>query len=405
MNIADSNTLHDCTSCQMCAAVCPTGAISIALDSNGFYRPTVDATKCVDCSLCTSVCYKYDRNVLESDSLDNETIYGAKALDSELVEATTSGGIADVLARSLIKQGYKCIGVCYDTVRAVAYHAVALTENETVGFRGSKYIQSYTFEAFKQLVANCKKERFAIFGLPCQVYAIHRYLEKRRCRDRHILIDLYCHGTPSMHIWRKYNNEMRLATRQPHFDAVNFRSKVKGWGNFYVVAVVDGEKVFVSDKDKDEFYTLFFSDVALNGACYDCKLRSTLRYTDIRLGDFWGKAYVDDHKGVSAVSIATDKGQALFGAIKDEITYNEHSYKDFLPYQSYGKVYRRNDKLRDIVFSQLRDEKTELKEVIRTIYQNQTMKQRVRRHVKNIVSLLPSGLISFIKKLYYKSRK
>lgn len=404
MNIANNNTLHECTSCQMCSAVCPTSAISIIVDNEGFYRPIVDTKKCIDCSLCTSVCYKYDNNILDTEPLNDKTIYGAKALDSSVVEETTSGGIADILARKLIDLGYKCIGVYYDTDNAIAYHKIAVNKEETVGYRGSKYIQSYTYTAFKQLVTDYKKDKFAVFGLPCQIYAIHRFLEKRKCRENHILIDLYCHGTPSLHIWQKYNTEIIQSIKQNNFDKVDFRSKIKGWGNFYVVAVVNGIKVFISNKKKNEFYTLFFSDTALNESCYNCKLRSTLRYTDIRLGDFWGKTYVGNHQGISAVSIATDRGKTLFNHIKEDISYKEHLYSDFLPYQSYGKIYPINNKLRSNILNQLQDKDIRLKDVIRTIYQNQTLKQRIKRHLKNIVTMMPTGMISFLKKLYYNSK-
>ena len=57
MNITASNTMHTCTSCGVCAAICPTEAISMQLDEQGFYRPQVDEAQCVDCSLCTKVCY------------------------------------------------------------------------------------------------------------------------------------------------------------------------------------------------------------------------------------------------------------------------------------------------------------------------------------------------------------
>ena len=39
-----------------------------------------------------------------------------------------------------------------------------------------------------------------------------------------------------------------------------FRSKIKGWGNFYVEVVLDGRSVFYSDNKNNDFFDIFFSD-------------------------------------------------------------------------------------------------------------------------------------------------
>ncbi len=106
MNIDDKSPIRQCTSCQMCGAVCPVDAITIKLNDNGFYRPIIDKNKCIDCGLCVRSCYKFDHSILKSD-LANKKIVAAWAKNSEIVESTTSGGIADVLARKLIDDGYK----------------------------------------------------------------------------------------------------------------------------------------------------------------------------------------------------------------------------------------------------------------------------------------------------------
>ena len=319
MNILDSSAIRKCTSCQMCAAVCPKGAITIELDMNGFYRPIVDDNKCVDCSICTKVCYKFDTCISVSDNqkLNSTILYGGFVKDPGLLNKTTSGGIADLLAHQLVKDGYKCVGVVYDSENDNAKDIIACRENELKDFKGSKYIQSYTFSAFKEIVKTCKTEKYAIFGTPCHIYALDRYLKLKKVRDNFVLIDLYCHGCPSMNVWKKFIKDVKIKTRQSKIDYVNFRSKIKGWGSFYVVVVVvDGKPIYYSSDDKNnDFYDLFFSDHILNEACHDCKLRSTLDYTDIRLGDFWGKQYVLNNKGVSAISLVSDRARSLFSEI------------------------------------------------------------------------------------------
>lgn len=66
-NVAEA--VHNCTSCQMCGAVCPKNAITIELDDEGFYRPKVNEN-CIDCGLCVKVCYKFDKDIKMSTSAD-----------------------------------------------------------------------------------------------------------------------------------------------------------------------------------------------------------------------------------------------------------------------------------------------------------------------------------------------
>lgn len=408
MNIQDKGTLRECTSCQMCAVVCPKKAISINLDRDGFYRPEVNPEKCVDCGICKSVCYKYDTQIENygNEKLATTKLYGAFANNNDVVDNTTSGGIADLLARKLIKNGYKCIGVVYDSEKDTAVHRIAYSEYEVKAFRGSKYLQSYTVNAFEQLVKESKKEKYAVFGTPCQIYAIDKYLRSRNIRNNHILIDLYCHGCPSMNIWKKYIKNIKQIIRCKKIDYVNFRSKAKGWGNFYIIEMkVNGNPVYFSNSKKDEFFQLFFCDQLLNEACNKCQIRSTLAYTDIRLGDFWGKQYVLNNKGVSAVSLVTDRAKAIFEEIRLALTYREEQYENLLPWQSWGKEYHPDNNLRKVLMEQLCDDSIPLSESIDTIYRYQGKKSTLIRIAKNLVHMMPICIEKRIRWVFYQLKK
>lgn len=407
MNIDHPSQSRLCTSCQMCEAVCPTQAISIRLDKYGFYRPVVNPEKCIDCGLCVKSCYKFDDKIRISETFEDKKLYSAWAKDKEVVASTTSGGIADILVEKLISQGYKCIGIEYDADRNLAVARVATTREETVSFRGSKYIQAYTAEAFKQFVRNHKKERFAVFGLPCQIYAIDKFLRTNGNRDNHLLIDLYCHGCPSLNTWKKYIVDILKKKDCNKVISVNFRSKIRGWGHFYVVdAVVEGvngRKKYFSPRINDHFYTLFFSDMILNGSCYDCQLRSTLEYTDIRLGDFWGNKFIRNHTGVSAISVCTEHGEKVFDSITNEIECNAQSFASFIPFQSYGKNYHCDTGTRNTLLEKLSSKDTSLKDIVETYKNSLSFKRRMIIELKNIIKFLPNSLQSSLKALFYKA--
>ena len=128
----------------------------------------------------------------------------------------------------------------------------------------------------------------------------------------------------------------------------------------------------------DNFYTLFFSDAVLNDSCYDCQLKSTLEFCDIRLGDFWGKSYDMNNKGISVVSLASSKGVELFEKIRDNVWCKQHLSSDFLPYQSWGRNYAVNHELRNTLLAQLADANISLNRVINSYWHAMPLSKRIQ---------------------------
>lgn len=382
MKIDSINNLRQCTSCQMCGAVCPKDAITIHLDIDGFYRPKINPDLCIDCGKCAQFCYKFDENVIitSSDELKRINLFSAYSNDRDLLNSTTSGGVAYFLSEELINQHYQVIGVVYDYETDRAVSRVAMSKDDIDSFKGSKYIQAYTIDAFKHLIQNCSNNKYAIFGLPCQIYAIDRYLNKINKRGQHILIDLYCHGCPSMLVWDKVIKKIRNKLGTEKFNAVNFRSKKNGWGQF-VLEVSNGRKKYYSSALRNEFYDLFFSNQVLNESCTDCLLRSTLYYTDIRLGDFWGEKYRKNKQGISAVSIVTENGQKIFDAIKDKLTIAVEEPESFYPYQSWNHKYRINSSLRRDLLGKLQNSDS-INDATRVLSKRMSSKQKIKRLLK-----------------------
>lgn len=398
MNIKDKVECAECTSCQMCAAVCPKVAIEIKLNEDGFYRPYVNEERCVDCGLCVKVCRKFDDSISDFgvEKLYKTKLYAAYVKDKDVLRHTTSGGVADVLAKQLIEDNYKVIGVVYDSVEDCAKHKVADSIEDTDSFRGSKYIQSYTIDAFKELVRGVRNEKFAVFGLPCQIYAINKYLNLIKRRENCVLIDLYCHGCPSMLAWEKYSSDRKKACGVKGWNNVLWRSKARGWGNF-VLELQDKKdsQRDISRPLNNEFFDLFFSNQILNRSCTDCHLRGTLAYTDIRLGDFWGRDYEKTFEGVSGVSLVTDQAFILFDKIKDSLTFEEKDYETFLPYQSWSHTYNINENLRSKILERLRDSDADINDCVCLLQS----KRDVKKYIKHILSYLPLSLEHKVRKV------
>lgn len=403
MNVLDQSAVNSCTSCSVCATICVKDAISIVLNAEGFYRPIINYSQCIECGICTMVCYKFDDaiRITSKDDLSDKPLFSAWSNDDEIVKKTTSGGIGDLLAHQLQKDGYKVIGVVYNEDKTRAEHKTAESVEDLEYFRGSKYIQSYTFDAFREAIEKCSNEKFAVFGTPCQIYALNRYATKHQLRDNFVFVDLYCHGCPSLYAWTKCQLDIKKRNGVDKFSKVTFRSKVRGWG-FFNILVESGEKrFFAGSKVNDKFYELFFSDQILNESCHDCVLRSTLEYTDIRIGDFWGKKYLRNFRGVSAVSVSTKRGKEIFDSINNQITSDVCKYEDFLPWQSWGKAYTMNINLRNAVLASLKNPSKDIDDAIRTLRIHQSVFGNIKRIIKTTFSFLPPRIINMIKKAKY----
>jgi len=197
-NIAD---IHNCFGCGVCSAACPKSIISISLNKNGFYEPNIDeSSKCVNCGICRDVCaYINDGLALKNIQIRS---WAAWSNDEKIRRKCSSGGIGFEIGKQLINEGYKAVGCRYNVSEQRAEHFIASSVHEFIQSIGSKYIQSYTEEAFKKILR--KGQKYIITGTPCQIDSFRRMIQKFRCEDNFILLDFFCHCVPSMYAWKSY---------------------------------------------------------------------------------------------------------------------------------------------------------------------------------------------------------
>lgn len=313
--------IEHCYGCGVCAISCGHQAIEMQLDAYGFYRPVVDAGKCTDCGLCCKNCAYLDDALAEKERKPLEWFAGWSE-DAETVASCSSGGVAYELAKKALESGYKVVGVRYDVEKGIAEHMVCASVEELEQTKGSKYLPSYTVDAFAQIK---KGEKWMVVGTPCQIDSLRRYVKMRKMEDEVLLVDFYCHGVPSYNMWRKYGVLM-LGGRD--VKGIAFRAKKNyatgegiDWHDSYVVTSVDGkgEKYQPGlQHHRDWFGHYFLSDFCLGKQCYEkCKYKMYKSSADIRIGDAWSSAFKDNEKGVSAVLAFTDKGAEMLRALKN----------------------------------------------------------------------------------------
>lgn len=330
--------IKDCYGCGVCAVVCSRRIVEIRLNRDGFYEPSVtDAAACNECGFCIDCC-AYSHVEAASAEKNVVTSYAVWSNDEAVRWKCSSGGASYEIGRLLLAQGYRVCAVRYNAELQRAEHFIAATPEEYLSSVGSKYLQSYTADAFRAID---RKKRYLITGTPCQIDSFRRYLKKFRAEDRFVLLDFFCHGVPSRHVWTKYLEKVEARTGRtadaswrnkvlPGFirkNGVSDTGKIAGkWTDSWRICT-QGEKTYyvAGATCDDDFYTLFLSNICLGKACYDhCKYKYVASAADIRIGDLWGKTYRESKAGVSAVLALTEKGRRLVDSL-DRCTVRRHS--------------------------------------------------------------------------------
>ena len=378
-NIADISNYDQCTSCGMCSAICPVEAIQIKLDENGFYRPEINEEKCIACGKCKKICYRFDQNI-SLTAKKNVHAYSAVNKDKELVRECSSGAISEEIMKACIKHGYKVVGVEYDYEKDNIKTTTTSDVNSITKYRGSKYFQSYTVEAFKEITKN-KEDKYAVIGTPCQIYALRKWAEEHK-KDNLLLIDFFCHGIAPVSLWKSYIKEF-----QSPFLKVDFRTKDYGWHNFATRFIDADKKEILSKRTNDQFYDLFFSELCFNNSCYKCKARSTVEYSDLRIGDFWGKRYASNMEGVSAVIVNTKKGYEIFKEISPYLKTKKVEFEEIISAQSYGKPREYDARKREQILDYLKRNK--IKEAYKVYYNGLSVKAKTLKSAKNMIKKCP----------------
>ena len=309
---------QNCSGCHACASICPKDCISITADSEGFWYPCVDKSKCIDCGLCEKACSII--NPLSSKS--NPDAYACYNKDDEIRMQSSSGGVFTLFAEYVIQQGGVLFGAVFDDDFNVI-HSFIGKEQDLYKFRCSKYVQSKiggTYSQAKDFLEHGKKVLFT--GTPCQIAGLKAYLSKDYVNL--ICQDIICHGVPSPKVWGKYLSECEKR-QQSSAKHIDFRNKQDGWQNYKLSISFKNGITYM--KPKNSYIMAFLNNISLRPSCYACEFKTLNRLSDITLADFWGiKSIMPemfDDKGVSLVLINSDKGEAVFKAISDKLVYKE----------------------------------------------------------------------------------
>ena len=108
---------------------------------------------------------------------------------------------------------------------------------------------------------------------------------------------------------------------------IRFRDKAYGYSYSTFSIYPEAGKEYHRGIESDLFLRVFFSGVCDRPSCSDCKFRSEYHRSDFTLWDCFREDLVPDtmsfEKGVSRVSVNSDKGRRIFAEIQDQFLVGE----------------------------------------------------------------------------------
>ena len=313
-----------CLCCNACLLVCPKDAIKLT-EYKGFLYPEINEDKCVKCGLCDLVCNVQTNKLI--------SVHGVKNKNSDDLKISTSGGVYLLLARSVIESGGTVYGANDDN--GVVKTSRAECVEEALNFCGSKYVHCDVNTAFAKVLDDLSQNREVLFcGTSCQVNGLNHFLKIRKVNtEKLITLDFICHGTPSPRLYKEYIEYVQKIRRKK-VKKYNFRSKRMAWGTgictFSSSIEYDDGKV-EAGLLSDSYMKLFFDNLSLKNACYDCPFVGKEKPSDLTVGDFWGIEQVNpdfySEDGVSLLAVNSQKGREAFECIKNHAEFFDSDEK------------------------------------------------------------------------------
>ncbi|MFP4185624.1 MAG: Coenzyme F420 hydrogenase/dehydrogenase, beta subunit C-terminal domain [Thermoplasmata archaeon] len=346
-DIRDSNL---CLSCEICNAVCPTGAIRME-HTSGQFVPSIDEDKCIDCELCIDLCpgkvpdetfsSEYFENELTGDNLGT---YALLTKDWDIWEISTSGGAVTRLMVELLDDGeYEGAFVLpfQNFSGEPARLNLADSKKQVKEAAKSKYVPASVFNIIRTLRGE-KTPNYIIVGTPCQLMGIKRYIEERDIDDSGLLFfGLFCDRTLNFNFLKYFEEKYKHTGEE--LKSMDFRNKEKnGWPG-------DVKLYFDSSREKivDRKERIKVKDYFQLERCLYC-LDKLARKADISFGD----CYIEgkDEPGRSNIIVRTEKGKRIWKDYMDLFNWDDVSIDSIIRSQSISQK-RENQEFRNILKS------------------------------------------------------
>ena len=359
---------RQCCGCGACAIVCSAGGVSLCLDKNGYYKSCIIEDKCMHCGKCLDICpCKCDPEKVP------EASFIGYCRSAEDVWKSSSGGIGYAIAKTYHEKGYAIIGASWSSDFRMVEHIIAADDTDLEKLRKSKYVQSYTPEAFSRIK---DFDRVVVFGTPCQIAGLRKLYGHR---DGLILVDFDCMGPAGLNLWHKAVDYYESIDGSG-IKNIRMRDKKKSWMMYGTRVDYESQGLYWKDKFHDPFCILYHFGKTIQDACIKSCQFQNASLADIRIGDAWndtnGFSREQIRNGLSIATPITERGNEVLNEISGMVNFYDARRRQNKP-----TSYVRNERIVEC----LNDPTKSIQDAV-SIYNDVGGGERIRRKISYMLS-------------------
>ena len=177
-----------------------------------------------------------------------QKVYAVKLKDRERLFKSSSGGMFWVIAYLFVNRGDAVVCTVYNNLTKQAEFRLLTDRAQLDIAQGSKYMQSILGDIFSVCIRwlnEHKNHKLLFVGTGCQAAGFQKFMERKKMRERVVIVDLICHGVPSPKIWKEYAGVLE-AKNNGKIENISFKDKRNGWKNPYAYVNIQKKEVALS---------------------------------------------------------------------------------------------------------------------------------------------------------------